>query len=314
MGDAPTIAAAQEADLPELLALTHRAYARNVELGYRYTGATDPIEGLEKAWREGKVYKFVAAGRIAGSVRLTDHPEGFLEVWRLCVEPAFQRRGFGQALLRFAEEEARRRGFRRVRLDTAKPFRDLVGWYERQGYTIVGETRFPDVNYESVYMEKVVDEIEIRRYRPGDREAVRALHREALEATGTYAGDGPWDADLEDVEGSYLKSGGDFLVAVLEGGIVGMGALVRTGPDRAEIRRMRVRPDLQRQGIGRRILRALEERARAMGCLRLHLDTSARQTGAQRFYLKNGYREVDRRAARGEECVFYERSLGSSTS
>lgn len=153
---APVILPARDTDLQAILELVHRAYAGNVELGYQYVGATEPMESLVNAQREGKVYKLVVGDRIAGTIRLSSHAEGYLQVWRLCVDPGFQGRGLGAALLRFAEAEAHRRGLARVRLDTAKPFKELVGWYERQGYVIVGETRFPDVNYDSVYMEKRV--------------------------------------------------------------------------------------------------------------------------------------------------------------
>ena len=145
---------AEEKDLPEILELTHRAYARNLALGFRYSGASEPMESLRQSWLKERVYKLVLSCKIVGSVRLVDLPENCLEVKRLCVDPAFQERGLGKKLLSFAEEDARRRGFPRVRLDTAKPFTELVEWYGRQGYRIVGELRFPDVNYDSVLMEK----------------------------------------------------------------------------------------------------------------------------------------------------------------
>jgi len=152
----PRVLRADESDLDQILALTHRAYARNVALGFRYTGATESMDSLRHSWERERVYKLVFAHEIVGSVRLIDVDEKCLEVKRLCVDPAYQKRGLGSKLLRFAEEEARGRGFSRVRLDTAKPFRELVEWYARQGYSIVGEMRFPDVNYDSVLMEKLV--------------------------------------------------------------------------------------------------------------------------------------------------------------
>lgn len=149
--------AAAEADLPAILELTHAAYAQNVVLGFRFSGASEAMESLRESWRKERVYKLVLGGRIVGSVRLVDLPRKVLEVKRLCVHPEFQKRGLGKRLLRFAEEEARRRGCERVRLDTAKPFHALVDWYRRQGYSIVGEMRFPTVDYDSVLLEKRLD-------------------------------------------------------------------------------------------------------------------------------------------------------------
>ena len=156
MAASPAILPAEERDLPAILDLIHRAYAANVAMGFRYSGATETFDSLAQAWREDKVYKLVADGAIAGTIRLTPH-DGYLGVWRLCVDPALQRRGLGTALLRFAEEEAARLGLARVRLDTAKPFRDLVDWYRRRGYEVVAEVRYPQVNYPSLVMEKRVE-------------------------------------------------------------------------------------------------------------------------------------------------------------
>src|SRR5436190_654347 len=155
----PRIERADDRDLPEILRLVHRAYARNESLGFQFVGVSERPESLFVDWAAGHVFKLVDADAIAGSIRMASrHPEGRLDVWRLCVDPPLQRRGFGGRLLRFAEAEARRRSLGRIRLDTAKPFVELVGWYERQGYRVVGETRFPDVNYDSVILEKPVDE------------------------------------------------------------------------------------------------------------------------------------------------------------
>src|SRR5579884_1248208 len=98
-----------------------------------------------------------------------------------------------------------------------------------------------------------------------------------------------------------------------------MGALKRTGPERAEIKRMRVHPDYQGRGYGQLLLNELEARARARGYRTLHLDTSILQIPAQKLYEKNGFREVGRDRYRqqvGEdayqqlEVILYEKQLG----
>ena len=52
----------------------------------------------------------------------------------------------------------------------------------------------------------------IRRYEPTDKRAVRRLHDDALNEVGAHLGPGTWDDDLDDIEGVYLASGGEFLV------------------------------------------------------------------------------------------------------
>ena len=103
----------------------------------------------------------------------------------------------------------------------------------------------------------------IRRYTPADQEAVAHLHVSVLQQTGAYLGRGPWDDDVYHIEDVYLKNQGEFLLGEYEGRLVAMGALKRTSPERAEIKRMRVSPAYQGRGYGQSILEELEARARA---------------------------------------------------
>jgi GNAT superfamily N-acetyltransferase len=149
--------------------------------------------------------------------------------------------------------------------------------------------------------------LHIRRYRPSDKRAVRRLHDDALNEVGAHLGAGPWDDDLDDIEGVYLDSGGEFLVGILEGEVVAMGAIRRVSPDAAEVKRMRVRPGLQGRGYGQTLLDALHRRAANLDYTTLHLDTTVQQRAARHLYTKNGYREAGRGKVGPFDCVFYER-------
>lgn len=87
----------------------------------------------------------------------------------------------------------------------------------------------------------------LRRYQPSDQEAVWELHAVALVQTGAYISSGAWDDDLHRIEEVY---GGEFMVGLIEGRIVAMGALKRTTAERAAIKRMRVHPDYQGRVYG----------------------------------------------------------------
>ena len=92
---------------------------------------------------------------------------------------------------------------------------------------------------------------ELRSFCDEDADAVWHLHDAALEDAGAHGGRGPWEDDLRDIRGTYLDSGGDFLVGLLDGELVAMGGLLIRAAEEAEIKRMRVHPEFQRRGFAR---------------------------------------------------------------
>ncbi len=170
-----------------------------------------------------------------------------------------------------------------------------------------------------------------RRYEPGDADAVWTLHERALADTGTDPADVPGTDDLRDVETAYLEVGGEFLVGLLSGGeaadsvprvadgaLAAMGGFLpnnaghadeRTVSEAAELHRMRVAPAHQREGYGRRLLAALERRARQEGFGRLLATTAARQRASTRFYPAEGYTETGRSAHDDYELIHFEKEL-----
>ena len=103
----------------------------------------------------------------------------------------------------------------------------------------------------------------------------------------------PTFPDLADIPARFLRAGGDFLVAELAGHVVGMGGIRPTAGSRVEVKRIRVHPATRRQGVGRALMAALEQRARGLGMREIHLDT-ADQPDALAFYRSLGYEEVGR--------------------
>jgi GNAT superfamily N-acetyltransferase len=85
--------------------------------------------------------------------------------------------------------------------------------------------------------------------------------------------------------------GGVFLVGYVDGEAVACGG-VKARPEGAEIKRMWVAPAARRRGVGRRLLAALEDTARAAGHRRVVLDTSSGQPEALSMYRRLGYVEV----------------------
>ena len=85
---------------------------------------------------------------------------------------------------------------------------------------------------------------------------------------------------------------GVFLVARSCGQPLGCGALKTGAGSIGEIKRMWVAPAARGQGVGRRLLEALEGHARHLGLAVLHLETNRTLHEAQALYRRHGYREV----------------------
>jgi len=87
-------------------------------------------------------------------------------------------------------------------------------------------------------------------------------------------------------------SGTTLFVARNEGGdAVGMGALKQEADDLAEVKRMFTRPNVRGTGIGRRLLRAIEDLGSARGIVWLKLETGNAPgfEAAHRLYTKAGF-------------------------
>lgn len=87
---------------------------------------------------------------------------------------------------------------------------------------------------------------------------------------------------------------GVVLVLFNEDRAVACGSLRLLDKDTAEVKRMFVVPEARGCGHGRKILRALEEWARSLGCSRIMLDTAAPLTEAASMYIREGYVEIER--------------------
>jgi len=85
---------------------------------------------------------------------------------------------------------------------------------------------------------------------------------------------------------------GLLLVARLRGEPIGCGALKFHGAAPAELKRMWVSATARGLGVGRRMLRELEQQAKSRGVTTVHLETNRNLTEAIALYRSSGYREV----------------------
>jgi GNAT superfamily N-acetyltransferase len=85
---------------------------------------------------------------------------------------------------------------------------------------------------------------------------------------------------------------GAFLVARAGDVPVGGGGVRRVGPGVGEVKRLWVDPAWRERGIGRRLMDRLEEAARDLGLVALHLDTGDRQPEAVALYESTGWERL----------------------
>jgi DNA-binding MarR family transcriptional regulator/GNAT superfamily N-acetyltransferase len=100
------------------------------------------------------------------------------------------------------------------------------------------------------------------------------------------------DRGISATADELVEPAGLLLVARLHGEPIGCGALKFHGELPAELKRMWVSATARGLGIGRRMLRELEQQASARGVTIVHLETNRNLTEAIALYRSAGYQEV----------------------
>ena len=104
---------------------------------------------------------------------------------------------------------------------------------------------------------------------------------------GLYPPEANHHLDLDTLCAPEIK----FLVARRGHAIMGIGALwLRQGQDFGEVKRMFVSQEARGQGVGAKLLSAIEQIAREHGIYRLMLETGTLNEGALALYRSTGYR------------------------
>ena len=134
--------------------------------------------------------------------------------------------------------------------------------------------------------------VQLEQVDPTDPDARTAVQRYFDELDRRFeTGFDPGPGDDPDL---YRPPRGTFVVARSDGDPVACGAVQPLDPRTAEIKRMWVREDWRGAGLGARMLRRLEEDARAAGYAVVRLDTNSVLREAIAMYERAGYTEIER--------------------
>jgi ribosomal protein S18 acetylase RimI-like enzyme len=147
--------------------------------------------------------------------------------------------------------------------------------------------------------------VRLRAFAPGDAEVCRVLFREAA-LDGSYpADDDP--QDIDDIGGYYLASPGSYFWVAenADGEVVGMIGVRRHEAGMGEIRRLRVRQDHRRRGIGSQLLEAAIDFCNQHGYLKIELDTYIDREPAIRLFQKFHFRHNRTRLVGNRERHYF---------
>ncbi len=142
-----------------------------------------------------------------------------------------------------------------------------------------------------------------------DGEAIKALVFSVLVEHGLKPDPTATDADLQDIELSYVERGGMFEILVNQAGeVVGTIGLFPLSPSVCELRKMYLAPSVRGQGFGRRLLERALTRARELGFERVVLETASVLRAAIALYERYGFRRYtpQHMAPRADAAYFLE--------
>ena len=133
--------------------------------------------------------------------------------------------------------------------------------------------------------------------------AAIALVRATLPEFGLTFGEGsPTDAQMSALPGSYRDAGGEFFVALDDGGaLLGTAGVMPVAPGVFELRKMYLRPATRGQGVGKKLLAACLAFCRERQAVSVVLDTLHEMKEAVAFYERNGFVRDDAQI-RGSRC------------
>jgi GNAT superfamily N-acetyltransferase len=148
--------------------------------------------------------------------------------------------------------------------------------------------------------------VTIRGFRPADSRACQTLYLAGLIGDGKIA-DNDTGFDIDDIESAYMKKAGNtFLVAENQAGeLVGMIGVHHHEAGTGEIRRLRVRQDSQRRGIGSKLVEAAVKFCHDNNDLKVTFDTTMDRALATRLFAKFHFRHSMSKNMHGKDLHYF---------
>jgi GNAT superfamily N-acetyltransferase len=135
--------------------------------------------------------------------------------------------------------------------------------------------------------------MKIREFTAADQAAISRLQDAFMtEFFPEFASDPrqyQWNADVYQIDESYLQNGGKVWVAEVDKVIVGFGGFRLIDANTAEIKRVRIDSGHRGKGLGKAIIEHIESYCRATEIKTIKVDTDNRFAAAISMYTNMGY-------------------------
>jgi|APDOM4702015159_1054818.scaffolds.fasta_scaffold31614_2 ribosomal protein S18 acetylase RimI-like enzyme len=148
----PEIVKADKENLIEIMFLLRQCANDLISKGFSHWNSAYPSHlTVSEDLKNGSLYLLKQNGGTIGIITLNDIQDPSynqlswksdshaLIVNRLAIIPLFQNRGFAKILMTFAEELAKKEGYKSIRLDTFAGNENTVRFFENCGFSRVGE-------------------------------------------------------------------------------------------------------------------------------------------------------------------------------
>lgn len=118
-----------------------------------------------------------------------------------------------------------------------------------------------------------------------------------------------FEQELASLPGRYASPDGAIFLAIDNGIAIGCVGIRPREEREAELKRLYVRPENRRQGVGKELLDAAMARAKEIGYLSIVLDTLPTMQVAKSLYLDYGFKKIPAYYQNSEEGVEYYRHI-----
>jgi ribosomal protein S18 acetylase RimI-like enzyme len=146
---------------------------------------------------------------------------------------------------------------------------------------------------------------DIRSFRPPDQAACKKLYVEGL--LGGQLAENDTGLDIDNIEGAYMRTPGNhfWVATVPPDEVVGMIGVQHHEQGVGEIRRLRVRNDVRRKGLGTRLVEVALKFCQDNNYLKITLDTFMDREPAIKLFEKFRFRHDRTRSVAGKELLYF---------